>query len=178
MLVKEETLEDGWIAFHQIETMHPERMRDMLEAIFHKDSTKTTVFTNKPSPPETKSRERRTYAIVVENKGNTYEDTLKTVKMALKDKVEEGIRSIRSTKDGRLLITTDKDQELLNKDEDENSNEDIENNDTVEAEVTDESEDSDEDMNDPLAKVCPGTSFVKASWHIQKRSFKICNYAK
>ncbi|CAH0562950.1 unnamed protein product [Brassicogethes aeneus] len=111
--IKRETEEDENIAFHQIQYLDTGRLKKMLEAIFHGTNTVATIYTPKNTPAERRPKERRTYAVVVENKGKSYEDTLKKVKAALIEKSQEGIRNIRSTKDGNILITTDKDQSVI-----------------------------------------------------------------
>ncbi|KAH1000558.1 hypothetical protein HUJ04_012867, partial [Dendroctonus ponderosae] len=62
----------------------------------------------------TADRERKTFAVIVENKAKPYNENLQNVKDAFGGKnIVEGIKEIRSTRDGRLMIVTDKKQDIV-----------------------------------------------------------------
>ncbi|KAJ8939103.1 hypothetical protein NQ314_011234 [Rhamnusium bicolor] len=101
--VKEETVEAELVAIHQIQGMSLERFRKLTECIFHGTSTKIAIYTPRETKSTTvalaKDRERKTYALVVDNAGKDYRETLSKVK--------------ENTWEGKLLITTDKNSEAL-----------------------------------------------------------------
>ncbi|ENN78510.1 hypothetical protein YQE_05022, partial [Dendroctonus ponderosae] len=101
-----------------------EPLPKMIEVVFHSTDTRVTIYTTKtkqarddPYKPD-KPKTRSTYALVVEVKGEeTFDSTLKDIKRALGQRKDDfvGIQSIKKTKDGKVLITTDKDENLLDK---------------------------------------------------------------
>jgi hypothetical protein len=67
----------------------------------------------KPIKTEGKG-ERRIYRLIVEKKGTQYKDVLSSVKAAITDDpARSSIHAMRSTRDGSLLITLDKDDETI-----------------------------------------------------------------
>lgn len=60
------------------------------------------------------NKERPTYGMIVSGEGNSYLDLLTKVRQSIKSKNDtDAIRTIRSTKEGKLLITMDKNDEAL-----------------------------------------------------------------
>ncbi|KAJ8933806.1 hypothetical protein NQ314_013778 [Rhamnusium bicolor] len=112
--LRDETTDFEWIALHQVTCMSPQRLQKMVECIFFGKMTKVCLFTTNIVNPQSANkspRERKTYALVVEDKVKDFNSILKNVKDKI-GKTNSGdlIRKIRSTKDGKLLITTDKDE--------------------------------------------------------------------
>ncbi|KAK9874510.1 hypothetical protein WA026_005354 [Henosepilachna vigintioctopunctata] len=100
--LRKETLEDEKIAIHYIAEMSIDRFRKMVEAIFVCSITKVMIFTNKQEERNKTTRnikERDTYALIVETQKEGYENTLR--------------KGIRSTKEGNLLITLEKNEEAI-----------------------------------------------------------------
>jgi len=63
-----------------------------------------------------KTGKKNTYAIIVGNDKTDFQHTLKEVKTAIKGaNVKKGVRSLRSTKEGKLLITLEKDEQNAEK---------------------------------------------------------------
>ncbi|KAH1022881.1 hypothetical protein HUJ04_012198 [Dendroctonus ponderosae] len=46
LLLKEETIDDEWVALHHIERSRTERLKKQVEAIFHEGHTKVAIYTN------------------------------------------------------------------------------------------------------------------------------------
>jgi hypothetical protein len=68
----------------------------------------------KTSTKKEGKREKKTYALIVEKKGTQYKDVLSSVKTAItSDPARSSIHTRRSTRDGSLLITLDKDNETI-----------------------------------------------------------------
>jgi cellular nucleic acid-binding protein len=68
----------------------------------------------KTSTKKEGKREKKTYALIVEKKGTQYKDVLSSVKTAITgDPARSSIHTMRSTRDGNLLITLDKDDETI-----------------------------------------------------------------
>lgn len=112
--LREETVNETLVAIHHVKNIKMIRLRKMVECIFHETDTTVIIYTNKQNPElktENRSRnERKTFALVVEESGKDYNATLKMVKEAVSGKPEcKEIKNIRSTKDGKLLITTSRD---------------------------------------------------------------------
>ncbi|KAH1020868.1 hypothetical protein HUJ04_010460 [Dendroctonus ponderosae] len=110
--LREEVKDTGWVALHELERVSTARYRKMVEAIFHNSTTQAVVYTRATRREAEDGRaERRTYALVVEDKGKSYKDTLKEVKSLLQaNNASDCVKQIRSTKEGKLLITTDRDE--------------------------------------------------------------------
>ncbi|XP_048522716.1 uncharacterized protein LOC125504559, partial [Dendroctonus ponderosae] len=125
--LQEETAGDKGIATHQTRGIKTGRLRKMLEGIFHNTESKVEIFTRANAlnqattigkklgaRGEIGTKQRKTFALVVGNKEKSYEENLKSVKKTLmENNLAEGIKELRSTRDGRLLITTDKQQEIV-----------------------------------------------------------------
>ncbi|ENN77542.1 hypothetical protein YQE_05990, partial [Dendroctonus ponderosae] len=55
LLLKEETIDDEWVALHHIERSRTERLKKQVEAIFHEGHTKVAIYTNSLRNPEATS---------------------------------------------------------------------------------------------------------------------------
>ncbi|XP_063901395.1 centromere-associated protein E-like [Zophobas morio] len=110
---KEEKIEN--IVTHKIAEIEGEELRKMMQCIFMETQTKIKMYVPKSLQAETGKRQIKatnSYAIVVEKKGVDYNTLLKEVKATLAEKEDrKAIRTVRSTRDGKMLIITDKDQE-------------------------------------------------------------------
>jgi hypothetical protein len=71
-----------------------------------------TIFTTSKTrsiPADEKRRERKTYALVVEDEGKYFKEILNSVKSKIgSDSAGDAIRSVRNTRGGKLLVTTGK----------------------------------------------------------------------
>jgi hypothetical protein len=78
-----------------------------------------TTSSRKTKTVNHREKKRKTFALVVEKKGMQYREILDKVKAAIKsDLSKEAVQAIRSTRDGKLLITLEKDMEKMGKLED------------------------------------------------------------
>lgn len=92
--------------------MNIDKFRKLVEAVFCGGTQKVVIYTTEKLEGR-KEKERPTYALVVENSLEEYNSTLKNVKRALTDgNVNYGILGMRSTKQGKLLITMEKNEEV------------------------------------------------------------------
>jgi hypothetical protein len=99
------------LIFHHVEIMTNDELRKMLEIIFQGENIKIDIYTNRM---ERASRERSTYALMVNTKGTTYKEVLHKVKNLVKEKPEcSAIKSIRSTREGNLLLTLERETTAL-----------------------------------------------------------------
>jgi hypothetical protein len=72
------------------------------------------VRSTRSIPADEKRRERKTYALVVEDEGKDFKEILNSVKSKIgSDSTGDAIRSVRSTRGGKLLVTTGKSDEDL-----------------------------------------------------------------
>lgn len=106
------------IALHTIGFMPKVVLRNMVEAIFHGTDTFVSIYTNRSTTDIPKvnpvTKERNTYALVIRNRDKNYADTLKKVKNAIQgNDATNSIKALRSTKEGDLLVTIEKDEEIL-----------------------------------------------------------------
>ncbi|CAH0563000.1 unnamed protein product [Brassicogethes aeneus] len=108
--IKEETKDDSEVAVHTLKSVRTEALRRMIECIFHGRNTRFEIYRQKE---DSKGGEGKslTYALVLENAGKTYEDTMKEVKEAVgSNPAKNIIRNIRSTREGKMIITMDRDK--------------------------------------------------------------------
>lgn len=104
---------------HQLYDIENEPLRKMVEGIFHNSDTMVSISVI-PNQAERKASAKtegnqRTYALVVGNKDEPYNETLRKIKDTLKDYEDiEGIKSFRSTREGRIIISTEKNTKTLN----------------------------------------------------------------
>ncbi|KAK9874525.1 hypothetical protein WA026_005369 [Henosepilachna vigintioctopunctata] len=64
--------------------------------------------------PAADKKERKSYAIIVETAKDGYASTLRKVKESLTNiEAKNAIKGMRSTKEGKLLITLEKDEEKM-----------------------------------------------------------------
>ncbi|XP_071057249.1 uncharacterized protein PF3D7_1120000-like [Onthophagus taurus] len=115
--LRQETDGVEWIAIHKMRNMDTTKFRKMIESVFHSSGTKVIIYTPESEIEATKGQpKRKTYALIVESKEKTFTETLKGVKETLKkEKIGEGIRGIKSTRNGKVLITIEKDGDAINK---------------------------------------------------------------
>uniref|UniRef100_A0A6P7HIB7 Uncharacterized protein LOC114349193 n=1 Tax=Diabrotica virgifera virgifera TaxID=50390 RepID=A0A6P7HIB7_DIAVI len=108
--VREETKAGDSVALHHLSFMQVHDLRKMAEVIFSKtEVSKVQIHTTATR------KERLTYGFIVSKKDSSYSQLLEGVEKAVGDsKAKDAIRSLRSTKDGNLLITLDKDQDAAN----------------------------------------------------------------
>lgn len=93
----------------------------MTECIFRGTDTKVVIYTtqkymntrnSKTDTVAKRQKERNTYAIIVENKELSYRETLDNVKTTLQNvEAAKAIISARSTKDDKLLLITEKNEQ-------------------------------------------------------------------
>ncbi|XP_022908766.2 trichohyalin-like [Onthophagus taurus] len=116
--LKERNKKEKKIAIHHIRQMTLSKFRKMLEIVFKGTDIEMELYTTRAKIEEENEEktqnERKTYAIIVERPGKTYEETVRGIKQRLQGRVEvDKIEGIRSTKDGKVLITTQKDKEAV-----------------------------------------------------------------
>ncbi|CAH1107105.1 unnamed protein product [Psylliodes chrysocephalus] len=114
--LKEETREDQKVAIHHLQEHTIEWLRKAIEVIFHESITMveihtTNAYKEKTSKGDTKVRP--TLGMVVSG-GATYKEILGKVKTAVAgNEARKAIRTIKSTKDGKMVIVFDKDQKAV-----------------------------------------------------------------
>ncbi|XP_045482742.1 uncharacterized protein LOC123686558 [Harmonia axyridis] len=116
--LKEELAEENSLTINKMKGMSIERQRKMLEVIFFSSITKISIvnenISEKTDRDKKRSKEKMTYAIVVETANNGYKETLKNVKKQFENNpAKQAIRTIRSSRDGKMVITLDKDDEKM-----------------------------------------------------------------
>ncbi|XP_066246441.1 uncharacterized protein PF3D7_1120000-like [Euwallacea similis] len=117
--VKENSEEGECLILHEIPSMDPEDLRKMMEMIIYKTKITAKIYIRGQTPKinrnKEKRKERRTYALVVESKGKNYQETMEEVREKLKSSENKAIIGIRKTKEGKVLITMDKDEAEIKK---------------------------------------------------------------
>lgn len=112
--VKKLNLQENKIILHHIENISNDVLRKMTQAIFNDTEIEVDIYTTNSRLKNTINKERPTYGMIVSGEGNSYLDLLTKVKQAIKNKNDtDAIRTIRSTKEGKLLLTLDKNDEAL-----------------------------------------------------------------
>ncbi|CAH1107100.1 unnamed protein product [Psylliodes chrysocephalus] len=111
--IREETATDDKVAIHHIANITNENLQKMTEAVFHRSNTRVAIFTT--ASTKDSEKERTTYGMLVSEGGKSYKEILGKVKAIVgTNQSAKAIRSLRSTKDGKLLLTLEKDQQALN----------------------------------------------------------------
>lgn len=111
-MIRDETELDKKIAIQHITGMATEKLRKMSEVVFQKTNTKIDIYTTVRN--QEKDRERTTYGMIISEGGKTYKEVLSKVKAIVKTNFSvDAVRSIKSTKDGKLLLTIEKNQDAL-----------------------------------------------------------------
>lgn len=95
--------------------------RKMIEVVFKDSEAEIGIYTPRQAPEYVKGdkgidKGRKTYALVVKEEGGTYRDILSKVRPVLANNGgREAIKEVKSTKEGSLLITMDRDEEAFEK---------------------------------------------------------------
>ncbi|CAH1107108.1 unnamed protein product [Psylliodes chrysocephalus] len=111
-MLREETLHDEQVAIHHINNISIETLRKMTETVFQSCDKKVTIYTT-ASQNETE-KVRSTYGMIVSEGGKSYKGILGKVKSIVgTNQSAKYIRGLRSTKDGKLLLTLGKDSMAL-----------------------------------------------------------------
>lgn len=102
-----------WIAIEIGGKVNLLNIRKMLKVILYDTKTQIILYSQNKTKPK---RERQIYAMVVENSAEEYVNTLNEIKQSFKqENIDKGIIGMRSTKEGILLITFEKNEDLKNK---------------------------------------------------------------
>lgn len=120
--LREETKNREEIATHHVKTINTGRLQKMLKAIFQ-DGPNVTIYTTKNRDTaekqtkleEKKRKELKSYAIVVsKTEGETNETITKIKKKLHGMNSNKAIKQIRTSKEGKIVISLDKDIQALN----------------------------------------------------------------
>ncbi|CAG9825660.1 unnamed protein product [Phaedon cochleariae] len=112
--LRQETINDERVSIHHVKGASVEELRRMTEVIFHTGKTNVEIHTTLQQKNSPKGR--NTYGVIINRGGKFYKDILGEVKNAVGgSETANAIRDIRSTKDGSLLLTMDKDHHALGK---------------------------------------------------------------
>lgn len=120
--LKEELGSTEGVAMHQVNCINNRTLRKMFQCILHGSEIYVKLYTSGKERANAivqadkvaQRKDRPTYAIMVEDGGVDYRTLLNSVKTQFaSNPAKKAIRSIRSTKEGKLLITTDKDIEAI-----------------------------------------------------------------
>ncbi|KAH1009953.1 hypothetical protein HUJ05_004328, partial [Dendroctonus ponderosae] len=107
--LKKETVEDEWVAIHSVERCSIERLRKMVEAIFHGGNTNVAIYTSQKRATSQQTTRERAPALIVNTEGRSYSDVLGELKAKLKDKeAAEIIKTIKRTKNDNVIIVTER----------------------------------------------------------------------
>lgn len=116
--LKENTENGEWIVMHHLTWMDNKQLQKVVEAVFHETETKVVIYTNRTkveSEVEKKTKklkEFKTYAITVQGEGKEFKDIIKEVSGCLQTEPSaKQIKSIRSTREGKVLIVLEKDDD-------------------------------------------------------------------
>ncbi|KAH1028467.1 hypothetical protein HUJ05_001822 [Dendroctonus ponderosae] len=110
--LREGTKEDEWVAMHHIERCTTARLRKLVEAVFHKATTKVAIYTNRAETiADSRSRERP-LALILKDDGKTYLDIVKTIKAIKGNEAAHSIKSNRKTKNNNVLVTMDNNEAI------------------------------------------------------------------
>ena len=118
--LRNETATEQKIAVHHMKNIRLTRFRKMVEAIFNKTTTNVTIYTTKEKMEGEKGENtaqkelRRTYALVVENKGKTFEEVVRGIKQRVMGREEvNSIEAIKKTRDGKVLIQMERNKDAV-----------------------------------------------------------------
>lgn len=93
-----------------------EVFRKMVESSFHHTDIKVTIYKRVAHREVQTKRNRNSYAYVVQSDNKDFHNTLKDVKEALvAGGIKEEMKTFRSTRDGKLLLTFEKSEEAASK---------------------------------------------------------------
>lgn len=99
------------VTMHHVRTIDLEELRKMVEVIFRDGDTEVEIYTTRTPQARADKREFDSYAMVVDGGKTEYRDILAKVRPVLQDSGGEGaIRGMKSTREGKLLITLNKDR--------------------------------------------------------------------
>lgn len=114
-LLLEKRMEKETFAFHKLECLDTVRLQKLIQCIANRSQKKVLLYI----PPgyklntERQQRERNTCALKVQCKEGEFRETLKDVRNVFRGlSASKAIHRIRSTKDGKMLITIDKSEEV------------------------------------------------------------------
>lgn len=105
--------EEKIVALHNVECLPIEKMPKLTQLIFSGSKAKITIYTpqNNKTEEGKGERQRNTYALMVRCPGGNYRETLKNVRTGLREiPAANAIQRVRSTRDGKMLITVEKDE--------------------------------------------------------------------
>ncbi|XP_066157739.1 uncharacterized protein PF3D7_1120000-like [Euwallacea fornicatus] len=117
--IRDETEGDQEVALHHLEDMSIKKLAKMVEVNFRGSGCKVTIYTTEGKRKREmenvhKVKQGRSYALIVNNTEEQFKETLKTIKEQLVHLPEkEAIKGIRKTRDGKLLITMERDGKAL-----------------------------------------------------------------
>lgn len=106
------------IAFNTPAGISTTKFRKMVECVFQQSAKppEIIIYKDKDKDKDNDPKIRNSYAFVVENKSGKYNETLREVKQALQTGgIDDGIKTIRSTKDGKILLTLDRSEVVATK---------------------------------------------------------------
>ncbi|CAH1107111.1 unnamed protein product [Psylliodes chrysocephalus] len=110
--IRDSTKEDQKVAIHEMEGVALVNLRKMAEVIFHGSDTQVKIYHE--GNINNIKKERPRYGLLINSDNKSYKDILADVKNAVKGSGDmDKIRTIRSTKEGKLLITLDKDEQAM-----------------------------------------------------------------
>jgi hypothetical protein len=120
--VRQECKEDKAVVIHHVEALSGERLKKLTQAVFRGEETRVTICTTEarrkkeseaPAPAKKKERkERETLALTIDLGDRHFRDVLKGVRQAVGGEPErKNIQALRSTKEDKLLIVLDKNED-------------------------------------------------------------------
>jgi len=121
--LRDETNSQEELATHSVKTLNITRLQKMVEAIFQQ-GPKVAIYTTKNRDAVEKEatlkekipKEPKCYAIVVsETEGEANEETINKIKKGLQGiQSNKAIKQIRTSKEGKIVISLDKDDQAIN----------------------------------------------------------------
>lgn len=121
--LRDETRGEEALAIHHVEALPVERLRKLTQAVFRGVIVRVDIFTTPQrkdrervsTPRKKETKEKATLALEVDvGQKHTFKDILKGVREAVSHQPgSECIQALRSTREGKLLIVMDKNEDAL-----------------------------------------------------------------
>nr|XP_022908717.1 uncharacterized protein LOC111420043 [Onthophagus taurus] len=123
-LLKDRALQEKGFALHHVKDCSLDDLKKMVEIVFKDTDVEIDIYTTtakrkedqKSKQDRTIIGQRKTYALIVENRDKSYTEVVRGIKEQMKGKAEaEKIEGIRQTRDGKVLVVTKRDKDATEK---------------------------------------------------------------
>lgn len=102
------------VTIHHITRISLGNLQKITKAIFHRKKTRVAIYTTENN--QETEKEMTTYGMIISNEEKSFKDILGKIKTIVgANSSAKAIRSVRRTKEGKLLLTIEKDEtDLMN----------------------------------------------------------------